>query len=78
MRVPCQACSEYNTLSRRGFLQAGGATALAAGLPAWMPRVALADENDPAGATRQIIVSVFLRGGADGLTLCVPHGDPLY
>jgi uncharacterized protein (DUF1501 family) len=78
MRVPCQSCSEYESLSRRGFLQVGGATALAAGLPAWLPRVALADENDPAGATRQVIVSVFLRGGADGLTLCVPHGDPLY
>ena len=25
-----------------------------------------------------MIVSLFLRGGADGLTLCPPHGDKAY
>jgi len=30
------------------------------------------------GANRNIVVVVFLRGGADGLTLLVPHGDEAY
>lgn len=69
------ACREYNDLSRRFFLKAGGGAMLAATIPAWLPRVAYARDDR---AARQIIVSIFLRGGADGLTLCVPHGDPLY
>src|SRR5262245_16891923 len=71
-------CTEYRTLKRRQFLQAG-AHAAAAGLvlplfPAWLPRVVLAES----ASTRDTIVSIFLRGGADGLTLCVPFGDPHY
>src|SRR4029078_12552803 len=29
-------------------------------------------------SNRDIIVSVFMRGGADGLSLCVPFADPNY
>lgn len=69
-------CNEYADLSRRSFLGVGGA-ALAAGavVPAWLPRIAFAREG---AVPRDILVSLFLRGGADGLTLCVPHGDPDY
>lgn len=74
------ACQEYNELaSRREFLLksggAIGATAFAAAFPDWLPQVSIADAYV---ANRDVVVSIFLRGGADGLTLCVPFGDPEY
>jgi uncharacterized protein (DUF1501 family) len=74
------ACREYNELtSRREFLfrtgGALGATAFAIAYPEWLPKVSLADSFI---AGRDVIVSVFLRGGADGLSLCVPFGDTNY
>ena len=68
-------CSEYNALSRRQFL--GGAAVAGASVffPAWLPKVVLAETY---ASTRDVIVSVFLRGGADGMSLCVPFGDPDY
>src|SRR5688500_11857900 len=51
------------------------AAAGAAAFPMWLPRVVLAESYS---STRDVIVSVFQRGGADGLTLCVPFGDPAY
>lgn len=70
-----QGCREYHQVSRRGFL--GGSGALLAGLaiPAWLPRVVMAQSEN---TSRDVIVSLFLRGGADGLTLCVPHGESAY
>ncbi|MBK7403334.1 MAG: DUF1501 domain-containing protein [Phycisphaerales bacterium] len=76
MPRPC-GCTEYLDVSRRQFLGLGGAAALSAALaPAWLPRVSYARPGRP--TARDILVSIFLRGGADGLTLCVPHGDPDY
>jgi uncharacterized protein (DUF1501 family) len=74
------ACHEYNELTtRRDFLgSAGGATGAALyawAYPEWLPKVSFADSF---AANRDVIVSIFLRGGADGLSLCVPFGDPLY
>jgi uncharacterized protein (DUF1501 family) len=73
-------CREYHELSRRRFL--AGTAAAAAGVvffepvrAAWLPNVVLAESAD---STRDVIVSIFLRGGADGLTLCVPFNDPAY
>jgi len=41
-----------------------------------MPRISLADPHvGPAGDT---LVCIFLRGGADGLNMVVPHGDEQY
>lgn len=71
----CHACEEYNQLSRRGFLKASGLAALATGMPAWLPRVVFA-QNFVGG--RDVIIYVFLRGGADGLTMVTPYGDPAY
>ena len=68
-------CSEYNLISRRRFLGLSGTALAAASLPAWLPRVAYAAS---ATSGRDVLVSIFLRGGADGLSLCVPHGDPGY
>jgi len=74
------ACTEYNELtSRREFLGTttglSGAALYAWAYPEWLPKVSFADSFV---ANRDVIVSVFLRGGADGLSLCVPFGDPLY
>ena len=68
-------CQEYNTLSRRHFvMNAAGAAVFTAAIPDWLPRVVLA----PAASSRDIIVYVFMRGGADALSLCVPWGDTNY
>ena len=74
------ACQEYNSLaSRREFLSRSGAAigagAFALSFPEWLPQVSLADAFV---ADRDVVVSIFLRGGADGLSLCVPFGDPQY
>lgn len=72
----CHACREYNELSRRQFLGLSGGTVLAAiGAPAWLPRVAYATD---ACTDRDIIVSIFLRGAHDGLTMCVPYAESYY
>ena len=73
------SCAEYRSLSRRRFLQVGGkasAAALAApGFADLLPRLVLA-ESFVGG--RDILISIFLRGGADGLSLCAPWADPHY
>ncbi|MEM7334996.1 MAG: DUF1501 domain-containing protein [Chloroflexota bacterium] len=76
-------CNEYAAVSRRSFLADGMQTAVnfmlggaVQTLPAWMPRFSLADPHKgPAGDT---LVCIFLRGGADGLNMIVPHGDDEY
>lgn len=76
-------CTEYARLDRRTFLtrtlqSAAGlifGNSLVA-LPRWMPRITLADPHvGPRGDT---LVCLFLRGGADGLNMVVPHGDEAY
>ena len=59
-------------LSRRQFMQltALGSASLAA------PRLVFAGENDD--GTDDIIISIFLRGAADGLNVVPPWGDPDY
>jgi uncharacterized protein (DUF1501 family) len=71
----CNACSEYNELSRREFLMRSTAAAAVLAAPAWLPQVAYAQTED---TSRDVIVSIFLRGGADGLSLVVPHGENAY
>ena len=67
---------ECTNLSRRKFLQRSSlATAAIATAPAWMPRVALAQPRSLANGTTDTLVNIFLRGGMDGLTTCVPYGD---
>lgn len=61
-----------NPLSRRQVMRATAASAL--GLA--VPRVALA--GAPSGIVDGAIVFVCLDGGADGLSLVVPHTDPHY
>lgn len=74
-RHDCHGCNEYLSLSRRQFLQAAGGAAAFAGLSASLPRVAYADDHC---SSRDVIISIYLRGAADGLTLCVPYLEPHY
>jgi uncharacterized protein (DUF1501 family) len=68
-------CQEYNELSRRKFIQTSSAVAAAAAFPSWLPKVVLARHYS---ANRDAILSVFQRGGVDGLTTCVPFADNAY
>lgn len=68
-------CTEYHQVSRRGFLGWAGGALTALAVPTWMPRVVMADSEN---SSRDVIISIFLRGGADGLTLCVPHAEDAY
>ncbi len=65
------------THSRRGFL-----VGLGLGSLAWaMPRTALSQiAVDPRSARkgRNVVVSLFLRGGADGLNVVVPYSEDAY
>lgn len=67
-------CAEYSEVSRRGFLGAAGAVAISSLLPTWLPKVVLAQS----ASTRDIIISVFLSGGVDGMSMVAPYGDPAY
>lgn len=63
-------------ISRRDFLKLASSFAVAPALPAWMPRMAFAPQGvEPAG---DILVVVFQRGGMDGISAVIPHGDPHY
>jgi uncharacterized protein (DUF1501 family) len=67
-------CQEYNELSRRQFLGAAAGVSAAAFFPAWLPKVVMAKS----ATSRDVIVSIFMRGGADGLSICAPFADPAY
>jgi uncharacterized protein (DUF1501 family) len=71
----CNACAEYNELSRREFLARGTVAAIVAASPAWLPQVTYAQTED---TSRDVIVSIFLRGGADGLSLVAPYAENAY
>lgn len=65
-------------ITRRRWLQAGAALstymAMRSMWPNWLPRLAFARN----GVQGDVIVCVFLRGGADALNMVVPFGDSNY
>ena len=61
--------------SRRIFLKGAGLAALGIGLG---PSPLLVRTAQAAGQGTRCLVHVFLRGGADGLSMAVPYADPLY
>jgi len=69
-------------LTRRHFLHTSGALATYLGLGRVLGPLgtSIGDETGGLPAVRRgkTLVVVFLRGGADGLNLVVPHGDPHY
>ena len=68
------------SLSRRELLRSSSAMLSAAAaqsaLPAWMPRLAFAPAQQ--AARGDVLISIFLRGGADTLNMVVPHGEDAY
>lgn len=71
---------QTETISRREMLNRSMALAALASAqlawPNWMPRLAFAPKNRaPRG---DVLIAVFLRGGADGLNIIVPHGEDAY
>ena len=61
-------------LTRRNFVQALAGLSL----PAWFPRMAFATSPDVVPGQRDILICLFMRGGADGLNIVVPVGDSDY
>ncbi len=68
-------CSEYAALSRRGFLTG---TAALVGTTSMIGSTLLTIAPAAAATTGSTLVVLSLRGAADGLSLVVPHGDPVY
>lgn len=65
-------------INRRELLKKSGVLALGMmTFPAWMPRIAFRQQNADSTA-KDVLVVVFMRGGADGLNIVVPHGDRGY
>lgn len=62
-------------ISRRVFLRGAGLAAVGVG---FHPSSLVVRAAEAAAAGSRVLVQVFLRGGCDGLNLCVPHGDPEY
>ncbi len=63
-------------LSRRLFVTQGALSLLSFGVaPPFLVRAARAA---PARRRPAVLVAIFQRGGADGLNIVVPHGDPAY
>ena len=71
----CKTCNEYEHLSRRKFVGLSAGVVAGAMAPAWLPRVVYAQSEDSA---RDVIVSIFLRGGVDALSMVVPHAEDRY
>ncbi|QYJ03335.1 DUF1501 domain-containing protein [Nocardioides panacisoli] len=68
-------CPEYAALSRRGLLRGallGGSTTAMVGT-AFMETSYAATRSAP-----QVLVVLSMRGAVDGMSLVVPHGDPVY
>jgi uncharacterized protein (DUF1501 family) len=60
------------TVSRRAFVKSGGFALFSLGLdPLFLARAATASD-------RPVLVCIFQRGAVDGLSMIVPHGEPLY
>ncbi len=71
----CKTCNEYRRISRRNFVGISAGVVAGVLAPGWLPRVVYASSEN---STRDIVVSIFLRGGADSLSMVVPHGEDNY
>ena len=67
------------TISRRYFLKSGGVALASLGsVPSFLLRTAMAQTNTADSKDRPIIIAIFQRGAADGVSVVVPFGDPHY
>lgn len=71
-------CPEFRgaDVSRRGFLRGLGIAG--ASFTVGSAVVSMGRSAAAAGVTSPVVVVLSLRGAADGLSLVVPHGDPVY
>ena len=75
----CEEFSRLARFSRRGFLGGALATGVASTFGSTIVQVAQAPGAEAAApAARGVMVVLSLRGAADGLSIVVPHGDPVY
>ncbi len=66
-------------ITRRYFLKSGGiALASYATVPSFLVRTALAQTNANRAVDHPIIIAIFQRGAADGISMVVPFGDKHY
>ena len=66
-------------VTRRYFLKSSGvALAGFASVPSFLVRTALAQTNAGLGIDHPIIIAIFQRGAADGISMVVPFGDKYY
>src|SRR2546427_1041678 len=67
------------TTSRRYFLKSSGVALASLGsVPSFLLRTAMAQTNTAHSQDRPIIIAIFQRGAADGISVVVPFGDPHY
>lgn len=72
MERECERVERGGELTRRAVLRGAAILTTATFLPAVLSRRALAAAS---GAKNQVLVHLFLRGGIDPLSTCVPYGD---
>ena len=67
-----RGCNEYQSLSRRKLIASLGSLA-----PSWVPDVQYTSDrpisDSLVSTTRDVVLTVYLRGGMDGLTVCAPY-----
>jgi uncharacterized protein (DUF1501 family) len=73
---PC--CDEFRGTSRRGFLRGSLALGGAAALTAAHGTAFTETSYAATGVADQVLVVLSMRGACDGLSLVVPHADPVY
>ncbi|HLQ77159.1 MAG TPA: hypothetical protein VK210_07375, partial [Terriglobia bacterium] len=69
------------SLSRRFFLKSAGVAAASFGaVPSFLLRTAYAQNPaaNPSSKDRPILIAIFQRGAADGISMVVPFGDSHY
>ena len=74
---PC-GCPEFRgpEIGRRGFLRGLGLAGTSVAIGSAV--VSVAPSAAAAGSPSNVVVVLSMRGAADGLSLVVPHGDPIY
>lgn len=70
IEASCGACDEYRSWTRRALFERT--------VGRLMPAAGFATQSSTRREEpgRDVLVYLFLQGGLDGLSLCVPHGDP--
>lgn len=74
-----QCCEEFAGLSRRGLFKTGIGLAAGLSVVSTFGQAVLQETRAAApGPADAVLVVLSLRGACDGLSLVVPHGDPIY